>query len=204
MEMLIRTWGRRPPEGSVAEDPSGVRFMACRRRDDGSVDMWQMGEGSVVDVVAGLTVSAEESLVVPLPEVGSSPPVGSLVPVGLPVWFWVGNGEGVSESASVPGVSVTVRAEVTEMSVTVDGPADAGSVIACDGTGEVFDPGRHGPWDRSSCSHVFDHAGAAEVTVAVTWALSWSATTGASGVLDPVTRSTTVAMGPVELQAVVD
>lgn len=186
-----------------AQRAAATGYRTCLRRDGQPGQAWLLGPGSPVDVVAGLTASAEQALVVPLPEVGTSPPSGALLPVGLPVWFWAGNGEALSETASVPGVSVTVRATVASTTVVVAGP-DGTDRIACDGAGEPYDPAVHGAWDRSDCSHVFDRAGPADVTMSVTWDLSWSSSTGASGPLAPVTRSTTVTLAPVELEAVVD
>ncbi|MBX3313010.1 MAG: hypothetical protein KF906_01720 [Actinobacteria bacterium] len=206
-QFAMGPWGGAPQrlvERTTEEQRAGASgFVSCLRRDGSGAQAWLVGGGSPADVVPGLTASAEQALVVPVPEIGSSPPQGALMPVGLPVWFWVDNGAALTESAAVPGVSVTVRATVASTAVVVDGP-DGTVRIDCEGTGERFDPAVHGAWDRSGCSHVFDRAGSVEVTVSVTWDLSWSATTGASGVLDPVTRSTTVTVQPVELEAVVD
>ena len=165
-----------------------------------------------LDPTPGLLVEAERSLVLPEPEVATSPPRGGVMPVGLPVWFWATNGAARSETAAVPGVSVTVDATAAETRVVIDDPGrdDDGDPVSeeitveCAGTGEAYDSSVHGEWDASDCSHVFDWDDPAAVEVSVTWALTWSSTTGASGTLEPVTRTTTFTLDPVELQAVTD
>ena len=187
-------------------------FTMCDRRDGTGSGAWLQQPGVPVDPTPLLLQQAREQLVVPRPAVATSPPSTATQPVGLPVWFWADNGDPVTTTAAVPGVSVTVEAVPTTMTVTIDEPwrTDAGQPsrraveIRCDDLGEPYDAGRHGAWDRSSCSHVFDRSGSASATVAVTWDLAWTSSTGASGTLAPVSRTTTISLAPTELQAVVD
>lgn len=165
-----------------------------------------------LDPTPGLLVEARRTLVVPEPDIATSPPRGGTHPVGLPIWFWATNTTALSETAAVPGVSVTVDATVSTMTVTIDdprrdpngNPTTEEVTIDCPDAGEAYEPTRHDAWDASDCSHVFDWDDPAPIEVAVTWDLSWTSTTGATGALDPVTRTTTFTLDPIELQAVTD
>ena len=187
-------------------------FTMCDRRDGPGSGAWLNQPGAPVDPTPLLLQQAREQLVVPRPVVASSPPPSATQPLGLPVWFWAENGDPVTATAAVPGVSVTIEAVPVSMTVTIDEPwrpegrrpSHREVEIACDGLGERYDPGRHGAWDRSSCSHVFDWAGSASATIAVTWDLAWTSNTGGSGTLAAVSRSTTIALQPTELEAVGD
>lgn len=209
----LRELVRRSPE----ERAAATGFAVCDRRDGTGTGGWLTSAGVPWDPTPALVVEAERILVLPEPEVVTSPPRGAVLPVGLPVWFWATNGQALSETASVPGVSVTVDATVVSMSLEVEEPdgrvrSGGGSgegrsrsvTVACDGVGEVYDPARKDPWAASGCSRVFDWPGEVTVTASVTWNLAWSSTTGAAGTLDPVTRTSTFTLDLVELQAVVD
>ncbi|MCB0977585.1 MAG: hypothetical protein KDB02_09015 [Acidimicrobiales bacterium] len=185
-------------------------YTVCDRADGTGPAAWLNRPGSPVDPTPGLIIEAERILTLPEPEIATSPPQGSTQPVGLPVWFWTTNSHTQTRSASVPGVTVTVTATPSRLDLSIVEPTSRRTGVTrttsltCRGTGTPYDPALHQPWDRSDCSHTFDWPGTATVTATVTWTLAWQSSTGASGILDPVARTSTVTLEPTELQAVLD
>lgn len=185
-------------------------FTICDRVDGSGPVGWLNRPGVPVDPTPGLIIEAERILTLPVPVIATSPPRGSTQPVGMPVWFWSTNSSTQSQSASVPGITVTVTATAESMELVIDEPtsraagASRSRTVTCEGTGTPYDPERHEPWDRSECSHTFDWPGEATVSATVTWRLTWQSSAGASGTLDPVTRTSTLTLDPTELQAVLD
>ena len=184
-------------------------FRICDRVDGSGPVAWLLRPGANPDPTPSLIIEAERVLVLPEPQIATSPPTGSTQPVGLPVWFWATNAATRTESASVPGTTVTVRAVATGMELVIEEPSGRRSArrqvtVDCQGTGVAFDAGKDRAWSGSKCSHVFDWPGPATVQATVTWRLTWSSTSGMSGTLPPVTRTSSVTLRPVELQAVTD
>jgi hypothetical protein len=144
---------------------------------------------------------AIERLVLPDPVIGLSPPSGQLV--GVPTWLWVGDWRTHTTSAAVGGVTSTVTARPTSTAWDLDD----GTTVGCAGPGTPYDPARPPDAQASDCAHTFvwpsSHPrGARAVTVTLSYAVSWSATTGAGGDLGTVTRSATVPVTVAEVQAV--
>jgi hypothetical protein len=144
---------------------------------------------------------AIERLALPDPVIGLSPPAGQLV--GVPTWLWVADWSTHTASAAVAGVTSTVTARPT--SATWD--LGDGSSIACPGPGTAYDPSRPPDTQRTDCAHTFvwpsSHPrGSRAVTVTLTYAVSWAASTGGGGELGSVTRSATVPVDVAEVQAV--
>jgi hypothetical protein len=111
--------------------------------------------------------------------------------VGAPVWMWVTNAGPTTwgpreESATVGGITVTVTAEV--QSVTWD--LGDGSTVTCDDPGDPYTPSL-GVRPSPSCGHTYmqtssDQPGTAyTVTATPDWTVTWTASTGAEGTLDP-------------------
>lgn len=146
---------------------------------------------------------ALEGLVLPDPDVLLNPP-GTQV-VGLPTWLAVGGDWSPrAASAAIAGVSATVTAVPTSVAWDLGD----GRRVTCDGPGTRFDPARPVAEQSSRCTHVYtwpSHAqpgGAYRATATTTYAVSWTATTGAAGDLGPVTRTSAVAVPVEEVQAV--
>lgn len=148
----------------------------------------------------------------PQPLVESSPPVGTASIVTVPVFVRVENWTGVvSESECAGGLCVTVAATP---SLRFD-PAEPGSgSVACAGAGSRYEPGGGSPEAQASapgaCAHAYQFRTGAEgrpavwpAQVSVTWTLTWEASSGASGSLPSVTRSTDVPRPVSEVQTVV-
>lgn len=143
-----------------------------------------------------LAFRAERELRLPAPAMLSSPGPSAGVPkvVNLPTWAWVDHRAWapVSASASVPGVTVTAVATPYETNWSWGD----GSRSTCSGPGtpyaaDVSDPGRPSP----DCGHTYtatskSGAGSCDtVTADILWRISWSASTGRSGVFPSMTSS---------------
>jgi len=154
-----------------------------------------------VNVAADAALLARELLPLPDPDVRTSPPVGRPQLVGVTTWFRVDTAwQTFSATATLGGVSATVTA--TPVQVVWD-PGDGTAPITCDGPGNAFDPAR--PGTVSDCAHTYLRRTAADhaLTATLTYDVAWTATDGSADVLDPVTRSTTVAVAVNEAQALV-
>lgn len=148
----------------------------------------------------------------PQPTINSSPPVGTAsivdVPVFVEVTNWTGN---VVDSACAGGMCVTVTATP---SLTF-APGEPGSgTVSCAGSGTRYDPDGPSMEEQASadgaCTHAYrlrtgveGRPGAWAGSVSVTWTISWTSSTGASGTLPAVTRTTQVPRAVREVQAVV-
>ncbi len=205
--------------GRVQPTDSSVAWRHCTRAATGDQEGWAIGldfaggggAGPVVPATEVLVAHARSQLDLELPDVATSPPRGGQQLVGVPVWFWVENSEPVSTTAEIPGLSATLTAAPTgtEVTVATDATTRGGSPVPsathrCDGGGEAFDPQRHGPWDRSGCSHVFDWNATYQVEVTVTWELSWTASNGEAGSLPAVERTSAFTLTVQEARAVTD
>lgn len=148
----------------------------------------------------------------PAPAVLASPPIGTAAIVGVPVFVSVDNWTGVvSDSECAGSLCVTVQARPE----LVFEPGEAGSaVIACDGSGSTYRPGSGSPVAQAAVPGACAHAYAARTgtvgrpaewpgEVSVTWSISWSASSGASGSLPSVTRSAAVPRAVAEVQTVI-
>jgi len=139
-------------------------------------------------------------------EVGLAPPSGSLGFVGLPVHMWAADpGEGTwqaARSVQAGSVSVTARAQVQR----VDWAMGDGTTVSC-GRGTPYDAGR-GAAPSPDCGHTYTRTSAGQpgsaypVTATSQWTVQWTASTGASGVIDlDLATQTTLRIG--ENQAIV-
>ena len=152
---------------------------------------------------AELARRAADTLVLPLPEVQTSPRRGAPAVVGLPTWFWTEPAGWQPQQASATLSGVTVTAVATPVETTVDAGGD--ERVVCPGPGRPYDvdrsPSANG---RSDCALTFPSGGERQVTVATRWSLSWSATNGGGGELDDVVRTTSFTVPVRELQAVLE
>lgn len=146
---------------------------------------------------------AMERLGLPLPAINLNPPGRQVV--GIPTWLAVGDPWIATEaSASVAGVTSTVTARPT----SVHWDLGDGTSITCAGPGAAFDVTRPRAGQASDCTHTYTWSshtspgGVYQVVATVSYAVTWSASTGASGDLGVVTRATTVPVRVLEVQAV--
>ena len=126
--------------------------------------------------------------------------------MGVPTWLWIADvWTSTSASASIGAVTSTVVATPTQITWTLGD----GTTKTCVGPGTPFDLGRPAAEQESECTHTFvwpshDQVfGVYPVAATVTFDTTWSATTGAGGPLGALTRTTTVPVRVVEVQAVI-
>lgn len=145
---------------------------------------------------------AAAQLALPVPEIRTSPAHHDLL-VGLPTWLWITQGSwgARSASASVPGVTVTARAQATQV-VWATGD---GATVRCAGPGTAWSPGAASPSAVSpTCGHTYRRgaAGAAgRLSATVSWSISWSGA-GQSGALPPLSTRASVPIRVDESQAI--
>ena len=158
------------------------------------------------------TVRGEIVGLLPQPTINSSPPVGTASIVDVPVFIQVTNWtRDVVDSACVGGMCVTVTASPT----LTFAPGESGSgTVSCAGAGTRYDPDGAPIEEQASAEGACAHAyrlrtgveGRPEMwagSVAVSWTISWTSSTGATGTLPAVTRTTQVPRAVREVQAVV-
>lgn len=148
----------------------------------------------------------------PQPVVESSPPTGTPSIVGVPVFVAVANWTGiVTEAECAGGLCVTVTA--TPALRFTPGQPDA-APVDCAGSGSRYVPGGEVASVQAAapgaCTFTYAlRTGAAgrpsewPGEVSVTWVLGWTASSGATGSLPSVTRTTAVPRAVSEVQTVV-
>lgn len=209
----------------LSEDPTTWFEFGLSRPPEGVTVVWQSREcsdGSVrMDVrwiipatPANLATSVRGRLlgVLPQPSVDSSPPVGTAAIVGMPVFVDVTNWTGIrTEDECAGGTCVTVTATP---SLTFIPGETASSPVGCAGSGSRYDPEGDSAAAQASadgaCAYKYRLRTGAQGrpsvwpgSVSVTWRVSWTASTGASGSLPAVTRATALPRAVEEVQAVV-
>ena len=96
-------------------------------------------------------------------------------------------------TATLDGVTATVTA--TPTCVRPGRPARRGPTSPATGPGTAYDPTRPADAQHSTCTLLFETAGPEQLTATVTYAVSWTASTGDHGDLDPLTRRATPGPG---------
>lgn len=148
----------------------------------------------------------------PQPVVTSSPPAGTPAIIGVPSFVAVANWTGtVSDQECAGGLCVTVTATPR----LVFDPGEAGAAaVSCDGAGSVYAPGAGPPEVQAAASGACAFAYRLRTgvegrpaewpgDVSVTWTIGWTASSGASGSLTSVTRSTGLPRAVSEVQTVI-
>ena len=109
--------------------------------------------------------------------------------------------------ATAGAVSAQVTVTPTSLSFT---PGDGARAVSCAGPGVAWQPS-DGPWAASpaGCDYRYPHSsigqpnGEVTATYGITWAITWSAATGQSGTLPPITTTVNSTFAVAEAQAVV-
>jgi hypothetical protein len=194
------------PAGVAAITPAaGQTVMLACTDETGVLVFQQVFVFDPADPLPGLDdpaqAAADALAALPLapPRIGLDPPATTSQLVGLPTWLWVANWGAGQATASLDGVTATVTATPTQVRWT----SDQGDATTCAGPGSVYDPARPADAQHSDCTLLFEAAGADQLTATVTYAVTWTASTGDRGDLDPLTRSATVAVTVDQAQALI-
>lgn len=143
--------------------------------------------------VSAATVAQQARQRVPIrvPQPHTSPSEDRFQVVAIQTWFWMDPSEWrpVTARAELPGVWAEVTATPTR---TVWTPGDGSAAVTCAGPGEPYSRGA-----VTDCGHRFDRAGNFTVLVAVTYEVTWRASTGESGTQAPIVLTTNL---PIEVQ----
>ena len=164
--------------------------------------------GALAETVRGRLVGQ-----LPQPVVESSPPAGTASIIGVPVFVTVVNWTGVVTQTECAGglcVTVTATPQLTFR------PGEPGAqTVQCAGSGTRFTPDAGTPaaqasspgactWTYTTRTGANGRPSAWPGQASVSWSISWTATTGASGSLAAVTRSTDVPRPVAEVQTVIE
>jgi hypothetical protein len=146
----------------------------------------------------------------PVPAVGTTPDDGVASIATIPVFVWLDPAQWqplsfTETDPSGSGLAVTAVATPTTMTYT---PGDGDAPIDCPGPAAPYDPtaGDGNPFTQAAqpghCTHAYtritrnvDHTpvpgrpDAWPATIDVTWTVTWTATDGAAGTLNPVTKT---------------
>jgi hypothetical protein len=117
--------------------------------------LWYVpGDPRSHDALDDLIQRVLDSLSPAAPELVTSPPVGSEVLTGLPMYLAVDDGAFSEQSGSVSAGQFTVTAVVRPVQTRFE-PGDGGDPRSCDGAGSVWSWGDRP--SESDCVHVFTH-----------------------------------------------
>jgi len=152
-----------------------------------------------------LAQEAYRQLPLPQPQIGVNPVAGREQFVNLPTWLWVSPTTwGIrSATASVPGLSATA----TATPITVTWTMGDGGQVVCHGSGTPYSPRYSARSASPDCGYVYRHSsaratsGAYTLTAVTTWQVTWTSTSGATGSLPPITRSSQISVRVAEAQA---
>jgi len=137
-----------------------------------------------------LLVQALRELKVPALSPATAPPRDKEALVGLPEWFWLPAAQWHARSVTVTAGPVWATATATPLSLSIQPGAGLGAV-SCAGPGTAYDSAKPAAGQHTDCSYTYPQPSAGlpgnayQVTVTVTWRISWTGSGGAGGVLDP-------------------
>ncbi|MDG4793614.1 hypothetical protein [Micromonospora sp. WMMD1082] len=141
--------------------------------------------------LAILAQRAVSQLKMPRPVIATNPGLDSPQVVHVPVWWWVQPGlwKTHTATASLPGITITARAEPTKITWY----AGDGSSTVCRGPGTPW-TGSASPLSKSDCSHTYTttsreaSGGKFTLRAVVIWHITWAGG-GFSGTEPPATTA---------------
>jgi hypothetical protein len=200
-----------------AADP-GIQVFVCDGVYDGKTWRTKPRPVTAQELAARAYVRLQRNL--PAPDVHTTPSDGKASIANIPVFVWLEPDQWhpLQFSESDPdgsGLAVTATATPATMAFT---PGDGSPTQPCAGPGLPYtegDPAAEAA-DPAHCAHTYtlvtrnvDHSGVPgrpdgwPAQIAVTWTVSWRATDGATGTLNPVTKSTGFTRPVTEVQTLV-
>lgn len=156
--------------------------------------------GPVIPPAALVAQVALDQVTFTVPRPHLSPAESAHQITGLRTWFWLDPDEWVAATAraELPGI----WAEVTAAPVrAVWTPGDGSPAVTCAGPGRPH-PGTSGA--TTDCGHTYTDVGTFTLRVAVTYEVTWTSSTGETGVEDPIVLTTDLSVPVEQRQAVTD
>ena len=144
-----------------------------------------LGTVTPVEVAEAQLATFEQRL--PLPGVRAWPALDRQV-VGIETWFRVDTYTVADQPFAELGVTGNLHAEPHRIDLSVDGQI----VDTCTTAGRVWEDHLNSDIDNTDCGHAFhrSHPAGTPLTISVTYAISWTASTGDGGPLGDITRTT--------------
>ena len=165
------------------------------------------GEDPPAPEVDGETLAqaAWDAVDIPTPSIGTNPALGDsgATVVGLDTWVWADGDTPATVSATATAGPVTATVTATASGLSLSAPD---STPHCSGFGTPWQPGM--AEGSSDCTIVFGRASAHRASqttplrTSATYDVSYTATDGSSGALDPVTVTSTTELPVTEIQTV--
>jgi hypothetical protein len=200
-----------------AADP-GIQIYVCDGVYDGKTWRTKPRPITAQELAARAYVRLQRNL--PPPDVHTTPPDGKASIANIPVFVWIEPDQWhplqfTETDPNGGGLAVTATATPASMAFT---PGDGSPSQSCAGPGAPYadgDPAVEAA-DPAHCAHIYslvtrnvDHSDVPgrpdgwPAQVAVTWTVSWRATDGATGTLNPVTKATGFVRPVTEVQSLV-
>lgn len=140
----------------------------------------------------------------PVPAPGFAPPATTArTIVGIDTWFWVPQSQWKPMNASISVSGTTITATATPVTIRFD-PGDGSKAVECAGPGIIWAQGV-----ETSCRYVYQYVSAHDPTgtwsgtLSVDWDVTWEASSGESGFLEPLATSIGLALTVEEVQVTV-
>lgn len=191
-------------EGGVQQHSTTGRWLSqtCRDAASGAVT------GRIVpeDGIDPETVAQQalRSVDIPGPTIRTSPVTDRGLYVRVPTWLWIDPGWWRPYTATATAGTVTATVEARPVRVVWE--SGDGGAVTCDGPGQPWAPGL--PEDAIGCTYAYSSSsdvqpdGRFRLRATVELEVGWSANTGASGSLGPITRSAEELVQVGEIQAI--
>lgn len=189
-----------------AEDRFGEGAWYRRRcwTEDGTIVSADIVWRPVAVSASALASDAWDVSRIPLPDINLNPGAERDQVVNVATWMWVDNWAPVSASATAGAVTVTVTATPTH----VEWDMGDGTIEDCAGPGTPYDERRPADSQSTDCSHTYRRSSASQadqryrIDATSYWHVTWTASTGESGDLGEVGRTSSVRVRVAEIQAV--
>jgi hypothetical protein len=123
--------------------------------------------------------------------------------VGIDTWFWVPQTQWRPINASISVSGTTITATATPVTIRFD-PGDGSEAVECAGPGVIWTQGA-----ETSCRYVYQYVSAHDPTgmwpgiLDVDWDVTWEASSGESGFLEPLRTSIGLTLTVEEIQVTV-
>lgn len=193
------------PAAELSPDVGPDDLATVRLRPDGIIeilhwractDRWQYAWIPLLDpqqlAAEARSDLAADDLARPIPV--TSPPSRTIV--NIETWLAVVASSEVSATATVPGLSSTVTARLDQTVFSFG----SRPIAICVGAGSIWTPAMASV--PPACSHVFDTTGTERLTATASWRVTWTSSTGAAGVLEPIPLDGSITLTVSEIQTI--